>query len=497
MNLLNIIATLTLQDSDYKKKLAEDTKATEKDTSKTEASNKKKLRSFLKVVAIVAALITAVVKLSKATIAYGNSISKGAKETNMSNEAYQKWLLTAESVGASQSDLNSGFASMNDLLKGASDGEASSMIALNKLGLSYTDFQNLKPEDQLKLLVNTFQQMADGTEKTQLAQDIFGSSASALMPILSDQSKSVDDLWQNFTDLGLVMSNDNVNASSELSGQYQLLGMQFKNVAYQIGEVLYPALKWLADLLSFAVEQFSNMPDWLKTTTVVLAGLTAGIIAAGIAWNAGFGWLTLIIDAIGALIIGILELWKNWDTVSQWLTDSWKKVSDFFIEVGQHISDFFKGVWDGMVAGFKGFINFFIDGLNGMISGLNRVSFKIPDWIPNIGGQTWGIQIPLIPRLQKGTNFIPKDMFPAYLDYGERVLTKKENEQYSALGGSEGIENLVNGIGGAIGNNKTTNKFNIVVRIGEKEFKDYVYKVVDDSMKQKGLQSLRKVGGYD
>jgi hypothetical protein len=34
MNLLNIIATLTLEDSQYKKKLAEDTKATEKDTNR-------------------------------------------------------------------------------------------------------------------------------------------------------------------------------------------------------------------------------------------------------------------------------------------------------------------------------------------------------------------------------------------------------------------------------------------------------------------------------
>ena len=74
--------------------------------------------------------------------------------------------------------------------------------------------------------------------------------------------------------------------------------------------------------------------------------------------------------------------------------------------------------------------------VNGFIGGLNNI--KIPSWVPGIGGV--GINIPLIPRLKKGLDFVPKDFFPAYLDYGERVLTKEENTAFNAIGGLDGLQ---------------------------------------------------------
>jgi phage-related protein len=520
MNIFNLVATLVMDDSDYRKKLKEDSAETKKDTEKTEGFNRKKLHSFLKIVAVIAAVTAAIVKLTKATMAYGNTVTQGATQTGMSTEAYQKWLLTAESVGATQSDLNSAMSSFSDLLKSASNGEADATIALDKLGLSYADFKSLSPEEQFKLIVEKLQEMTDGTEKTALAQALFGSSASALMPLLSDQSKSVDDLWNEFSSLGLVMSQDGVDASNALSNSTAMLKLQLDALGMKIIQSIMPEIQEFIDLVSFAVKQFQAMPDWLQKLIVVIGLLTAAIIALGIAWNAGFGWITLIVDAIGALIIAIMELWKNWDNVSKWFSDTWNTVANvfiavgnnivswaknawdsivsFFVKTGNAIADFFKNIWKGITDGFKAFVNFFIDGLNGIISGLDKIQFTIPNWVPKIGGNTYGIQIPLIPRLQKGEDFVPSDMFPAYLDYGERVLTRTQNEQYSALGGASGIETLINGLKGAnTAKNAPSNNISVTVRIGEKEFKDYIYKVVNDSMAVKGLRNLRKVGGYN
>ena len=48
-----------------------------------------------------------------------------------------------------------------------------------------------------------------------------------------------------------------------------------------------------------------------------------------------------------------------------------------------------------------------IKGINSMINALNRLSFSIPDWVPEIGGNTFGLHIPnissvSIPRLAEG-----------------------------------------------------------------------------------------------
>ena len=43
--------------------------------------------------------------------------------------------------------------------------------------------------------------------------------------------------------------------------------------------------------------------------------------------------------------------------------------------------------------------------VNTAISGLNKVSVKIPSWVPGkYGGKQYGINIPKIPMLEKGTN---------------------------------------------------------------------------------------------
>lgn len=36
-------------------------------------------------------------------------------------------------------------------------------------------------------------------------------------------------------------------------------------------------------------------------------------------------------------------------------------------------------------------------------------------------------------------DYVPRDFFPAFLDEGERVLTKEENALFNALGGFSGI----------------------------------------------------------
>jgi len=47
-------------------------------------------------------------------------------------------------------------------------------------------------------------------------------------------------------------------------------------------------------------------------------------------------------------------------------------------------------------------LNLIIDGINAVIRALNSISIDIPDWVPIFGGKTFGINIPLIPKLARG-----------------------------------------------------------------------------------------------
>jgi hypothetical protein len=101
------------------------------------------------------------------------------------------------------------------------------------------------------------------------------------------------------------------------------------------------------------------------------------------------------------------------------------------------IKNIFGGIWDSIVGVFKGAINLIIDGINFLIRGLNKLSFDIPNWVPLIGGKSFGINIPEIPKLAVGTNYVPQDML-AYLHEGEAVVPKKYNPAAAAGGGDLG-----------------------------------------------------------
>ena len=87
------------------------------------------------------------------------------------------------------------------------------------------------------------------------------------------------------------------------------------------------------------------------------------------------------------------------------------------------ISDVFKSVINGVLTAIESGVNGFIKLLNGAIGIINDIP----------GVEIKKITLLKIPRLEKGMDFVPKDFYgPVYLDYGERVLTKEENRDYSA-----------------------------------------------------------------
>jgi hypothetical protein len=123
-------------------------------------------------------------------------------------------------------------------------------------------------------------------------------------------------------------------------------------------------------------------------------------------------------DTIKNVFSGITDFVKNVFT-GNW-SAAWENVKSIF-----------SNIWEGIKNSFKIPINWIIDNINEFLGGLSKI--KIPDWVPGVGGK--GINIPQIPRLKVGMDYVPSDDFPALLHKGERVLTAEENKEYSGGGG--------------------------------------------------------------
>lgn len=74
----------------------------------------------------------------------------------------------------------------------------------------------------------------------------------------------------------------------------------------------------------------------------------------------------------------------------------------------------------------------------------------------------------LASRHQSGEDFVMADWTPAYLDYGERVLTASENAKYTAMGGVDGMEQRMTS-GGSGGGVSVPSKMELGLKVSPRE----------------------------
>lgn len=105
---------------------------------------------------------------------------------------------------------------------------------------------------------------------------------------------------------------------------------------------------------------------------------------------------TVVFETLFGIFNGFVEFIRGFlEVIIGLMTGDFKRVWVGFGEM-------FKGILDAMIAMVKGFVNSVIGLFNGMISALNGLKFKVPDWVPGIGGNDFGLKIPKIPMLSTG-----------------------------------------------------------------------------------------------
>jgi hypothetical protein len=247
-----------------------------------------------------------------------------------------------------------------------------------------------------------------------------------------------------------------------LTGNLNKLGNAWENTAAVAVEALMPAIMGIVDVLGTVFTWIQDNEGIMPLLAVGVGILAAAFIALSVAmWAASVTPIGLaiagIVIAIGLLIAGIVALVMNWDTVVKFLSDIWGGFLDWATTVtegfvswwndvwegfGNFLADIWRnivtgietalgfvaaiigkvletitGVWESMWQGMVDFlgtvfagivgvakapINGIIALINGAIEALNQLSVTIPDWVPVIGGQTWGLNLPKIPMLAEG-----------------------------------------------------------------------------------------------
>ena len=131
---------------------------------------------------------------------------------------------------------------------------------------------------------------------------------------------------------------------------------------------------------------------WSQLTAVIengIASVAQKFPALGTVLNSLWQSIKAIVENIKQIFSGIL------DFISNVFSGNWSAA-------WQNIVDIFSNIF-GMIGNLvKAPINAVISVINYAIEQINGISVTIPDWVPGIGGGTYGFNIPTIPQLAAG-----------------------------------------------------------------------------------------------
>lgn len=128
---------------------------------------------------------------------------------------------------------------------------------------------------------------------------------------------------------------------------------------------------------------------------------------------------------------GIGELWNNslkpiFDGIITFVkgvfTGNWRSAWDGVVQT-------LGGVWSGITTVIKAPLNAVIGLINKAIGAMNSLSVSIPDWVPAVGGKTFGVNLPTINYLENGGILTQPTMINSNVMAGEKNKGKSSQNE--------------------------------------------------------------------
>ena len=145
-------------------------------------------------------------------------------------------------------------------------------------------------------------------------------------------------------------------------------------------------------------------------------------------WAAACEWFNaIVVQPLAALFSTFWQIVQNlaqlalsklqaiWGTLCGWmqrlviepLTSAWTGFKDIMLNLWDGIAGGVRGAVNSIIGFVNGMIRGAVDGVNTVIRMLNSISFEVPSLVPEIGGMTFGFDIPTvsapqIPMLARG-----------------------------------------------------------------------------------------------
>lgn len=392
-----------------------------------------------------AAGATALMGVATKSAETAKEIDVMSERVGFSKQAYQEWSYIAEQCGTSMDTLQGGITDLAEKMDDAKAGTGEAAEIFDRLGVSVVD-SNGNLRDQQAVFEETIlalQGMENAAERQALATKLMSTTGEELLPLLNSEAGSMEEMKQKAHELGLVMSDETINAGSEFSGTLREVESMFSAVVTQIGTQVMPVIMALLEWIILNMpmiqeifsEVFSFISEVVQAAIVIIEALMPTV--EKVFSFIGDLWKTMLKPILDNIIEFIVNVFSgNFEGAFKNLINIVKIIWDKLVDIIKNPVNTVIGIINKFVAGIVGGINSVIDAINGM-------KIDVPDWVTDLTGmKSFGFSIPNvsareIPMLANGGSVIdPGKVLVG--EYGAELLELPAGARVTPLTNSHG-----------------------------------------------------------
>lgn len=249
--------------------------------------------------------------VAKKSVDYTTDLVKSTKqlsrETGISERESSKLLFVTNRLGIGADEVSTTFGIFSKRIAESAKSTNKQEDAFDKLGVSVKDATGkiLPFNDVLLATADKFKNMEDGPKKTALAMELFGRSGKSMIKILNLGSQGIQDLQEQATKLGLVLSKDNIASISRYIQSQKSLSDSTNALKMQIGLLTAPVLTSFNMKLNEVVTRLISTGGVMRNAVLGIAAFGGPVLTATGALTGFIGNLVTAAPAlarVGALL---------------------------------------------------------------------------------------------------------------------------------------------------------------------------------------------------
>lgn len=376
--------------------------------------------AFTMLVRVITAVINQISRL--VALISGKSVKASANAAKSLNKETKALKGTGGAAKKAASDL-AAFDEINQLSGDTADSAGGGGVSADDITPDFSYMDEIS--DKLKKIADAVMLIAAGLALWKLGSSLPGALGKILTKLggiliavggLILLWESLSDAWNNGVNWKNLLGS--LAGTAALAGG---LALAFGKVGAGIGLVIAGA--------AMVITAFKDICDNganLQNTLMLIAG----IVATGL----GFFFLTgsvipLAIAGIASILVAMMKLTGNLEEFAKNLKENILGGIIQFIKgvftgdlkmAFDGVKKVAKGIVNGILIIVESFINNIIRGLNWLITKINSIRLKVPDWVPGVGGKGWSPHIGqmssiTLPRLATGAVIPPNKEFLAVL----------------------------------------------------------------------------------